>query len=170
MLLSALVANWPANVPTVSAVSSLSYAAILIFFPHMLKAIAVNAKLAKENKGDKKKGTPGYDLRAPRVSTELAIDGSEEGKYIARCQGAHQNSFESFSIFAAAVLVAIATGVDRRTLDVASTVYVISRALYIAVYVNNTSTKIAMVRSAVWFLGLFLCFGLISEAAVKYSA
>jgi uncharacterized MAPEG superfamily protein len=67
-----------------------------------------------------------------------------------RAHWAHQNSFEIFPLFAAAVIVAhlAAPGNDRATL--AAWAFVASRVVYGVCYI----TDVAALRSLVWFVGV----------------
>ncbi len=131
--------------------------------------------------GEKNKGA--YDLRAPRVSTAKAIATApkDTAAYVARCEGAHlvstaepptalvrprltsspaQNGFESFGFLLAAVLLAEVTGVAKADVDRWATVFVAARALYIGVYVSNTTVAVAGVRSLLWFVQIASSFHL----------
>jgi uncharacterized MAPEG superfamily protein len=146
-------------VPSLDALTlCIPIAGALPFLPHLVKAVYANAKLRA---GGKK----GYDLKDPRRSVALASDDTPEGRFISRCQGAHQNAFEAFPFFAAAVLVAKINGVAKADLDSSATLFLIVRLLYTVVYMNNTSGKLAMLRSAVWFAGVGICVNLFVMAA-----
>lgn len=127
----------------VDSTTGVLIAALLPYLPHAFKGAAVHAKLPK-----------GYDLRDPRASTQAAMDGSEQGKFIARLQGAHQNGLESFPQWAAAVILAQVAGVDNTTLNAATTVYLGARLAYTYVYATNTTRTKAMLRSTLWMIGV----------------
>jgi uncharacterized MAPEG superfamily protein len=124
---------------------------VLIFVPHLLKASAVINNNKHSGKG------VAYDLRNPRQSVQLSIDSTPEGQFVARLQGAHQNGLEVFPIFAFSVLAAAITGVPRQTQNIAATLHVLFRALYIVVYANNTTLRLAMLRSVLWFGQIGTC-------------
>ena len=67
-----------------------------------------------------------------------------------RATAAHLNSFEAFPLFAAAVLVAFATGAEPGRVALLSTAFVGLRLLYGAVYLLN----LASLRSLVWFAAM----------------
>lgn len=67
-----------------------------------------------------------------------------------RANAAHLNSFESFPLFAAAVLAALATGADASRVNLLAISYVLLRLAYGAVYLMN----LAALRSLVWFAAL----------------
>jgi uncharacterized MAPEG superfamily protein len=130
-------------------------AALLPYIPHLIKAMAVNAKLQK-----------GYDLKNPRASVLAASDDTPEGRFIQRCQGAHNNGLESWPQFAVAVLVANAAGVDRDTQNTAAAVYVLSRLAYTYLYCYGTSGKLALGRSTSWMVGVGACLYLMVKAVM----
>lgn len=73
-----------------------------------------------------------------------------------RAQAAHDNSFESFAPFAAAVFVAHLAGGDPAVASTLAIAFVALRALYIGVYLAN----IDKVRSLVWTGGMACTVGL----------
>ncbi|PCI60088.1 MAG: hypothetical protein COB35_10135 [Gammaproteobacteria bacterium] len=86
----------------------------------------------------------GYDNHHPRA---------QQGKltgFGARALAAHQNAFESFMIFAAAVLLAISTNHIGETIQQLATIYIIARVIYNLLYLFN----IGILRSVVWFISL----------------
>jgi uncharacterized MAPEG superfamily protein len=147
------------SLPTIDAYAALLGGALLAFVPHALKIAVAHPKLKK-----------GYDLRAPRLSTEAAIDSTPEGLFVARCQGAHANALESYPFFVAAVLCADLAGVPRATTDRAATFFVASRVLYTLLYVYGTNKYRAMGRSATWFAGLGALVWLLLQASAARSA
>lgn len=66
-----------------------------------------------------------------------------------RAQAAHDNSFETFAPFAAAVLVAHVGGGDPRWISIFALTFVASRIVYIALYLANLGRP----RTAVWIVG-----------------
>jgi uncharacterized MAPEG superfamily protein len=102
----------------------------LIYIPHFL-AGAGRFKLPG-----------GFDNAHPRDQTPKL-----EGWY-RRASAAHQNGFETFSPFAAAVLVAhLGHGSPERAATLAIA-FVVLRVLYIVAYIAN----LAMARSGLWTL------------------
>lgn len=86
----------------------------------------------------------GYDNRNPRAQAEKL-----EG-WGARARNAHLNSFESFPAFAAAIIVAHLSGVDDRRATILAVFFVVSRMVYIAVYLAD----LPRLRSTVFTLGM----------------
>lgn len=86
----------------------------------------------------------GYDNRHPRdQQAQLAGWGK-------RALAAHQNSFESFPPFAAAVLVTYVVGASPGVSNALALTYVGSRVFYQAAYIANWH----VIRSAVWSVGI----------------
>jgi len=86
----------------------------------------------------------GYDNNHPRA---------QQGKltgFGARALAAHQNAFESFMIFAAAILLAISTHHIDETIQQLAAIYIIARVIYNLLYLFN----IGILRSVVWFISL----------------
>lgn len=80
----------------------------------------------------------------------------------ARANAAQQNSFEIFAPFAAAVLIAQATGnAAQGTINFWAVLFVLSRLAYIWLYIKD----IATIRSIVWAFGL-VCIVALFIAAV----
>ncbi len=85
----------------------------------------------------------GYDNRHPRAQ-QATLTG-----WGARSVAAHQNGFETFAPFAAAVLVAHLAGGSPWHVDILAMVFVLSRVLYVVCYLADQAT----LRSAVWSVG-----------------
>lgn len=85
----------------------------------------------------------GYDNHHPRAQ-QAALTG-----WGARALAAHQNGFETFAPFAAAVLVAHLAGGPGAVLDGLSAAFVLARVAYVACYIAD----LAALRSAVWGIG-----------------
>ena len=92
----------------------------------------------------------GYDNRLPRVQ-QARLEG-----WGARSVAAHQNSFESFAPFAAAVLVAHLGGGSERVIDLLAISFVVARVGYVICYLADW----ASLRSAVWSVGFLLTLAL----------
>ena len=96
-----------------------------------------------------------YDNARPRESM-TGLEG-----YRARAYSAHANSFEAFPFFAAVVLMAAQTGADPLLVNRLAVVFVTARLAYIFAYITDRP----LLRSIVWAVGFFACFG-IGVAAV----
>jgi len=90
----------------------------------------------------------GYDNNQPRAQQAKLTD------FGARALAAHQNAFESFLIFAPAVVLAIVLGKTGTTMEYLALGHVASRIAYNALYLVDRSTE----RSIVWFIGITCTF------------
>jgi uncharacterized MAPEG superfamily protein len=70
----------------------------------------------------------------------------------ARSQGAHQNGFEAFPLFAAAVILAEMRAVPQSVVNALAVAFIVARVIYVLLYLSNLPTA----RSVVWSAG-FLC-------------
>jgi uncharacterized MAPEG superfamily protein len=68
----------------------------------------------------------------------------------ARAQGAHQNGFEAFPFFAAAVILAEMRAVPQGTVNALAVAFIVARIAYVLFYLTNRPTS----RSMVWAVGL----------------
>lgn len=92
------------------------------------------------------KSGPGFDNRAPRLHLAQASGWRQ------RAHWAHQNAFEAFPPFAAAVLVAEQVRAPQHSIDLLALGFIAMRILHPIFYVMDK----AALRSLVWGLG-FLC-------------
>lgn len=92
-------------------------AAVLIYAPFLVVGYA--------------RAQVGYDVSAPRAMFDKLPP------YAQRATWAHQNSFETFMVFAAAALMAYATGVDSDWAARAAIAFVAARLLYSVFYIAN---------------------------------
>lgn len=90
----------------------------------------------------------GYDLKAPRAMFDKLP------AYAQRATWAHQNSFETFVVFAAAALMAYATGQNSDEAGWAALIFVITRLLFSVFYILN----VPLARSLMFGIGSF-CTG-----------
>ncbi len=111
---------------------------LLIWIPRVAVVVAI-----------KRSGTA-YDNKHPRKQ-QAQLEGLG-----ARAVAAHQNAFEGFAPFAAAVLVAEQAGADPRRASVLALTYVVARIIYTVAYLANAD----YLRSTVWAIGLLATFGL----------
>ncbi|MCU0542801.1 MAG: MAPEG family protein [Oscillatoriaceae cyanobacterium Prado104] len=73
----------------------------------------------------------GYDLEAPRSIFERLP------AYARRATWAHQNSFETFMLFAAAALMAFVRGVEAQQAGFAAIAFGVARLLFSVFYIAN---------------------------------
>ncbi len=87
----------------------------------------------------------GYDNENPR-SQQKQLTG-----FGSRCLAAHENSFEALMVFAAAIVLTIATGNTDQQAVILASIFILSRILYLVFYWINWDK----LRSAVWGVGIF---------------
>ncbi|MBD2596643.1 MAPEG family protein [Nostoc sp. MBR 210] len=104
-------------------------AAVLIYLPFLLVAYA--------------RLSVGYDISAPRAMFDKLPP------YAQRATWAHQNSFETFMIFAVAALMAYVTNVNSSVAVVAAIAFVVTRLLYSIFYILN----VPLLRSLMFAIG-----------------
>lgn len=104
-------------------------AAVLVYLPFLAVAFA--------------RLQVGYDMAAPRAMFDKLP------AYAQRATWAHQNSFESFMLFAAAALMAYVTQVDSTTAKGAAIAYIVARLLYSVFYIFN----VPLLRSLMFAVG-----------------
>lgn len=111
---------------------------ITVILPYLLK-VPVGYAMQKA------KG--GYDNHHPRQQ-QASLQG-----FGARAVAAHQNCFESLAVFSTATLTALVTNHVSQTIQTLALVYIVSRLIYIFLYLMDFAT----LRSTVWFIGLACC-------------
>jgi len=77
-----------------------------------------------------------------------------------RAKWAHDNSWEAFAPFAAAVIIAHYLKVDQSMIDYSAIVFIIARLIYGLCYIYDKS----LMRSIVWFVGLLAVVNLYYQA------
>lgn len=97
----------------------------------------------------------GYDNAHPRDQQARL---SDFGK---RANGAHQNGFEAFMMFAAGVLGSVLGKVSPNVIVGLGAAFIVARCVYIALYLGNKPTA----RSSVWTLGFLATCGLLLAPA-----
>lgn len=108
---------------------AIAAAAVLIYLPFILVSYA--------------RARVGYDLYAPRAMFDKLPP------YAQRATWAHQNSFETFMIFAAAALMAYITDVNSPTAVGAAIAFLVARFFYSVFYILN----IPILRSLMFAIG-----------------
>ncbi|NJN49348.1 MAG: MAPEG family protein [Alkalinema sp. RL_2_19] len=119
---------------------SIAAAAVLVYVPFMAVGFA---RLAS-----------GYDMNAPRAMFDQLPGWGQ------RATWAHQNSWESFVLYAAAALMADVSGTDATTIRWAALAYLVARLLFSVFYIAN----IAPLRSLMFAVGSVSIFILMSES------
>jgi uncharacterized MAPEG superfamily protein len=103
-----------------------------------------------------KAGGERYSNRYPRVWLE-----KQQG-YRARAHAAQSNSFEAFSFFAAAVIIAHLTHAPQARIDLLAVIFVIARIAYLVCYVADWH----WMRSLVWFVGFLTCLAIFLSSVI----
>lgn len=96
-----------------------------------------------------------FDNRNPR-SWQAKLEGLP-----ARAHAAHQNSFEAFPLFAAAVFTALLVGAGGVWLDGLALLFIAARIGYGGAYLADK----ASLRSILWFVGMAATLGIFGLAA-----
>jgi uncharacterized MAPEG superfamily protein len=98
------------------------------------------------------------------------FDNAAPRDWLARQEGfrkralwAHQNAFEAFPPFAAAVIIAQLAHAPQGWIDLLAVLFIVARIAYSVLYILDKPTM----RSIVWTLGLGCVVGLFVVAAVK---
>jgi len=134
---------------------------LLCLVPHMYAVAHHDAKSPQKK----------VNLTQPRsfvasLDQNQALDKATKDTII-RAESAQQNGFENIGIFAAAVVVGNVAGLEPRFLNGFAGAYVLSRMVYIWVYINNTTAAMTRVRTTVYFSGVFCCMVLFLAAGNK---
>lgn len=135
---------------------------VLALWPHG-RAISIATK------GDLSK----HDNRNPKSTTLIEKTkqrlSPEDFAAYERAESCHRNSLENMPLFVAAVFAGLLAEKEAGR-DLGTTLFaagwLIARTLYAINYVNTTSMKWTHARSGLYFVGTFLCFGMIGRAAL----
>ena len=113
----------------VTLIAAIATAAVLVYVPFLVVAYG--------------RFQAGYDPAKPRALFDKLP------AYAQRATWAHENSFESFMLFAAGALMAYVTQVSSPLAAGAAVIYVIARLLFSLFYILN----LALLRSMMFGLG-----------------
>ncbi|CAD6448814.1 51bfaaad-8088-40d2-8e03-bdc31e5d657e [Sclerotinia trifoliorum] len=108
--------------------------------------------------------TKSFDNCSPRdfpksLESDQSIDKAKKNR-IRRAHAAGANGFENIGLFASAVVAGNVAGLSNSTLNTLSGGYLISRAVYHFIYINNYSQGIAASRSLIFLVGIGHIFAL----------
>lgn len=112
-----------------------------------------------------------WDNRNPKSSTLAeSIKRNLPAKQFAkfeRCESCHRNSLENMPLFVAAVLAGFLAEQKAGSigLDVFCVSWMVTRILYTINYINTDTQRWSQLRSALYFIGCFLCFGMLVRSA-----
>ena len=118
----------------------IAIAAGLVYLPYMVVAYA--------------RVTVGMDMNAPRAMFDRLPD------YAKRATWAHQNSFETFTLFAAAALTAYVTNVASDKTSLYILAFLVARFLFSLFYVLN----LPFLRSPMWAVSMVCIASLFSAS------
>ncbi|TFK48899.1 hypothetical protein OE88DRAFT_434138 [Heliocybe sulcata] len=91
----------------------------------------------------------------------------EAGARAARMEAANANGNEVMPLWVAAVLAGNYAGLDEKTLNVASVAFIVLRAVYNYIYVNQNTQAHGNLRTLTWFAGIGVPLTLLIKAANK---
>jgi len=134
--------------PWFLSLASIPYTAALVFLPHGLK-LAVVVSLQG----------PRYNNKTPRY-TDYEKDLPKVSHLVKRLTSCHQNSFEFFTLFAPAVLLAKVAKADGKMVRAICVKISVLRTLYMLLYIIGAWDVIAAMRTVVWLIATTLNFDL----------
>ncbi|GAA6041920.1 hypothetical protein JCM8097_000221 [Rhodosporidiobolus ruineniae] len=114
------------------------------------------------------KEIPPFDNNAPRAFQAKMLELSKTSKDAAkfsRLEAAQQNIYENLGLFAAAVVAGNVARLPTKYLNFFAGSYVLSRIVYVALYANNTTRKLAALRSISFVTSIGLIFATFSKSA-----
>ncbi len=123
------------STPTI-LLGSIVGAAVLVYVPYLIVAAT--------------RFQVGFDIAAPRAAFDKLPD------YGKRATWAHQNSWEAFTLYSVAALMAYVTKLDSPTVVNCAIGFTIARLLYSIFYIIN----IPLARSLMFGIGSFAIFTL----------
>ena len=94
------------------------------------------------------KSGSGGDNHHPR-DTVASLPGEKRRAY-----AAHQNGFESFPFFAAAVIVATTQGASASTLNILAALYIVLRGVHAVLYINDAASARSLVFSVALLINI----------------
>jgi uncharacterized MAPEG superfamily protein len=103
------------------------------------------------------KSGSGGDNHHPR-DTVAGLSGAKRRAY-----AAHENAFESFPFFAAAVIIATTQGASASTVNILAALYIVLRGMHAVMYINDAATA----RSLVYSVGLLVNIAIFVLPAFK---
>lgn len=113
-----------------------------------------------------------YDNTSPRHNSQEKIKkalGPDTYKKYERAKAASTNGFESFPLFATAMLAGNFAGISSERMGHVALGVLASRVLYSIVYVNNRTQAQSFVRSGIWNVGMILSIGTLFHAALVWN-
>lgn len=115
---------------------------IAVLLPYLAK-IPAGYAMSKEGRG--------YDNHHPRAQ-QARLQG-----FGGRAVAAHQNAFESLTVFSTAALTALATEHLTMTVQYLAITHIVCRVIYHVFYLLDLAT----LRSSIWFVSLGSCIAML---------
>ena len=81
-----------------------------------------------------------------------------------RARAAHFNGYESFPLFAAAVICGNMAKIDPSTLNTMTGLFLVLRTVYNIAYIQTTTQQWSVLRTGVWISSVLCCLVLLSKA------
>jgi uncharacterized MAPEG superfamily protein len=110
-----------------------------------------------------------WDNRNPRntdmkAKLKARLPAETYAKY-ERLEACHANSMESFPLFTAAIVLGHVAGLKKEDLTSFAAYFLVVRTAYMAVYATHKTRGQTLLRTAIWYVGVGLCFKTIVQAA-----
>jgi uncharacterized MAPEG superfamily protein len=121
---------------------SVAIAALLVYLPYMVTAYG--------------RFQVGYDPSAPRSQFDKLPD------YAKRATWAHQNSWEVFILYVAAVMMLCVSGRSSETTDLTAVVFLVSRFLFSIFYILD----LPYLRSPAWLVSI-ICTAVLMSTSLR---
>ncbi|TGO24625.1 hypothetical protein BPAE_0098g00140 [Botrytis paeoniae] len=93
------------------------------------------------------------------LEADQSIEKAKKNR-LRRAHAAASNGYENIGFFASAVVAGNVAGLSHSTLNTLTGAYLISRAVYNFIYINNETQGAAAARSLVWLFGIGQIFTL----------
>jgi uncharacterized MAPEG superfamily protein len=90
----------------------------------------------------------GVDNRDPRAAVARLLPRQR------RAHAAHLNAYENFPLFAAAVIIAVTSGVPHATVNLLAVIYLVLRIAHALLYVADLATARSMVFALAWVVNV----------------
>uniref|UniRef100_A0A7S2TW54 MAPEG family protein n=1 Tax=Lotharella oceanica TaxID=641309 RepID=A0A7S2TW54_9EUKA len=150
--------------PVCTPIESLLAAWFIAYCAHMIGVFAGGIATGK------------VDNVAPRqAKSKAAAEKGIFGNMTAYAMNAHNNRLEGFALYAAAVILCIVTKVDGTLLAKICTLYLITSAAFVAIYVltalfpSMLKPPVSLIRSSVWFSNTLIACVLVKLASENAS-
>ncbi|KAH8804185.1 hypothetical protein DL96DRAFT_1686395 [Flagelloscypha sp. PMI_526] len=140
-------------------------AVVLAYIPHVFRTLAIKKYLGK------------YNNLAPMNHLATLEERAKEGKVpknvvdrIKRMDACHNNAFETIHVFHIAVLAGNYAGLDVQFMNAATGLYLLSRIVYTAIYINQSTSVAATSRTLIWAVGIAASLTILIRSANAVSA